>query len=100
MRELIRAIHCCQQTEKANWEGLGISIKANPRPQNIKGPETNVILPNKDYIINARTGNYLVLIAKDKRNVIMPKYLDFVKEKIEQIHKENGESVNKITEVV
>ena len=90
MRELIKAIHSCKENGGSDMERIGIMMEENERPNNHRGNEINVILPDKDFIIDADTGRFLVLIAKDKKDVIMPKYLSYVKMKVEEMHKESG----------
>ena len=55
------------------------------RPMNLKGEEIEIHFPNKKYIEKADTEGYLVLIATNKSNVIMPEYMKYVKNKMMEI---------------
>ena len=57
------------------------------RPNSHKPGYYQITLPDKDDIINGDTQNYLVLIPADKENVIMPRYYNFLDEKLRQTNK-------------
>ena len=44
-----------------------------------------ISLPNKEMIMEADTAGYLVLIAEDKTNIIMPKYFNFMMDKLKDV---------------
>ena len=44
-----------------------------------------VSLPNMKKILEVNTEGYLVLIAEDKSNIIMPKYFNFMMNKLNEI---------------
>ena len=65
-----------------DWEKIGIKIGINKRPNNHKGDETTVEFPGYDFLKNDEndTSGYLVMVSKE--NIIMPRYLDFIFDKI------------------
>ena len=44
-----------------------------------------ISLPNKEMIMETDTAGYLVLVAEDKTNVIMPKYFNFMMDKLKDV---------------
>ena len=66
------------------WEKLGMKIQIEERPKNHKGDEIVVDLPDRNFIKNENnnTEGYLVLVSDKDDNVIMPKYYDFIQDKI------------------
>ena len=52
------------------------------RKQNANGDVTIITPPNKESIESINTGDYLVLLANDNSNVIMPRLFEFIKENI------------------
>ena len=50
-----------------------VKRKYSPKPDYVE-----ITLPTKDIVSNCNTEGFLVLIAADKSNVIMPKYFDFM----------------------
>ena len=61
-----------------DWEKLGIKIDITDRPLNHRGDQITITLPDKKYIMEEPTDNYLVLISNDGENVIMPQFLTYV----------------------
>ena len=61
-----------------NWEELGMEINITDRPLNHRGDQVTITLPNRKYIMEKPTDNYLVLISNDGENVIMPQFLTYV----------------------
>ena len=78
--QIIRA--CINDEDPINWEKIGIKIGTNERPNNHKGDETTVEFPGYDFLKNDEndTSGYLVMVSKE--NIIMPRYLDFIFDKI------------------
>ena len=59
-------------------------VKQVKRENAIKPGYMEIKLPNMGGLMKTNTDGYLVLIANDKQNVIMPKYYDFMMEKLKQ----------------
>ena len=87
VREVIGLIHdCLLKEDKIDWSRLGIKVSIVERPNNYKGDEILVELPNKEFIsdVNNNTDKFLVLISKDDQTVIMPEYYKYLAKKIEE----------------
>ena len=57
---------------------------------NHKGSQVTITLPSKEYVINAPTENFLVLIAQDNERIIMPQFLTYVISMIQKGRKSKG----------
>ena len=60
-------------------------VKQTKRDNNIKPGYMEISLPNMETILNENTDGYLVLVAEDKTNVIMPKYFEYMVKKLDKI---------------
>ena len=60
-------------------------VKQIKRENTIKPGYMDIKLPNMETLLKANTEGFLVLIASDKTNVIMPKYFDYMMEKLKQV---------------
>ena len=58
------------------------AIKQVKRSLSHKPDYIEIVLPNKDTIINGDTNGFLVLIAENEENVIMPEYYKFMMSKL------------------
>ena len=83
---------CMTEGETINWSEIGIKIGTNKRPNHHKGDEVTVELPDMDFIKKDEndTKGYLVLVSKD--NVIMPRYYDFLINKLNALRDNKGKS--------
>ena len=70
------------QHEEENTLPSQFKIEKIDRPNSVKPGYFQVTLPKKEDIIEGDTGKYLVLIAHDKSNVIMPKFYNFLESKL------------------
>ena len=66
--------------EIGNWFDMNEEPTSQNQPKNIK-----IRLPTKEMLIEGDTNGYLVLISEDKKKVIMPKYGQFLNDKIPEI---------------
>ena len=69
---------------------MGLKIQIIERPMNHRGSQVMVTLPSKEYVINASTDNFLVLIAQDSERIIMPQFLTYIISMIQKERKEKG----------
>ena len=67
-------------------------IQFTERPMNHKGSQVTVALPTKEYIIEAPTDNFLVLISQDTERVIMPQFITYIISKIMKERREKGKT--------
>ena len=65
------------------------------RPNSHKSGFYQVTLPDKDEIIHGDTKNYLVLIPRDEKTVIMPLYYKFLEEELKPTNKSGTQSIYK-----
>ena len=91
--QIIKA--CLFDKEDIDWTKLGIKIGVNKRPNNHKGDEIEITLPDAGFIKNNEndTTGYLVLISAQMKNgfeVIMPRYFDYIFNKIMEQRKNKG----------
>ena len=63
----------------------GIKIKECERNTSFKPKFIEIILPKMEDIRDGNTNGYFVLIAEDKKTVIMPKYMDFMMSKLPKV---------------
>ena len=62
---------------------IGSWFKMNEEPTNPNQPKNiKIQLPTKEMLIEGDTNGYLVLISEDKKKVIMPKYGQFLNDKL------------------
>ena len=75
-----------KKLDNAFRNGLNIDdifqVKQVKRENVIKPGFMEIILPNMEALLKTNTVGYLVLVAKDRTNIIMPKYYDFMMEKM------------------
>ena len=67
-------------------------MEIQKRKINANGDEVIITLPHMDEIINGNTDGFLVMIAKNKSNVVMPKYFDFIRKNLETQFGEIGKT--------
>ena len=90
---MIGLVHdCLTQEDPIDWASIGIKVSIIERPNNFKGDEILLELPNKDYIsdTNNNTDNFLVLISEKDDSVIMPRYYEYIAKKIGEKRRSKG----------
>ena len=71
---------------RQNLEAGGLfKIQQIKRKYSTKPDYVEIILPSMDTVSKCNTDGFLVLIAADKTNVVMPKYFDFMMKTLPQV---------------
>ena len=70
-------------------------IKKKTKNDTQKSVYYEISLPNKEMILEIDTAGYLVLVAEDKTDIIMPKYFNFMMDKLKDVPPK-GNSTNDI----
>ena len=87
-----------QEKEKSMIEFKTV-FKKEPRKYSINGDIRRITLPKMEDVKTLDTNGYLVLIAKDNKTVIMPKYYDYLIEKTSKLLDKKGISKPQILQV-
>ena len=67
-----------------------VDVSIQKRPHNAEGDEIQIKFPTVSTLETGNTDNEIVLIAQDGNNAIMPKMLDFMLKKLDEMLIQEG----------
>ena len=71
-----------------------VDVSIQKRPHNAEGDEIQVKFPTVSTLETGNTENELVMIAQDGNNAIMPKMLDFMLKKLDEMFNQEGNTTS------
>ena len=85
VKKLLVKLHF--QLEENNALPAMFKLEKVEKSNSCKEGYTQITLPNKKEIIEGNTEGYLVLIPKDQKNIIMPRYYNYLMDALEETNK-------------